>query len=376
MDDRRTANDTQLRYLDLMRACDQPVIVCTLGLIRVINDGAVGVLGATRPEQLLSRPIRDFVDLSDVPPTDPAAAPVQPVEVALQRLDGAETTICVVWMPCRYDGCDGVQIVMRDVSARRSLERQVQFLTRHDDLTKMPNRIEFRDRLAAAIGRAQRSGRLVGVMALNIDRMREVNATHGHHGGDLALQAVAARILASIRQADTAARVGADEFAMILEGLEQRSHASVVANRVLAAIHQPVDTGTSALSLKASAGIAAYPGDGEDLETLLRAVDVAMFAMKTAGGDGFRFYFREMETVSRRDDARRQQILARIALLTPREREVMDMLVAGNTNKATGYLLGASPRTIESHRAHVMHKLEAESLPDLVRMVLEVGDAK
>lgn len=373
MDERHTSADAQSRYLDLLRACDQPVIVCTHGTIRVINDVAVGVLGAVRPEQVLSHPISEFVDLSGVSASD-SNAPIDPVEVDLRRLDGSVTTICIVWMPCRYEEADGIQIVMRDLAARRRLERQVQFLTRHDSLTEMPNRVEFRDRLVGAIARAQRSGRLVGVMAINIDRMRELNNAHGDNVGDTALQNVALRIFSAIRKSDTAARVAGDEFAVILEGLHQRSQATIAANRVLESIRQPIDAGGIQLTLKASAGIAAYPTDSEAVATLLRAVDVAMFAMKTAGGDGFRFYFREMERVTQRDESRRRQILDRIALLTPREAEVLEMLVAGNTNKSIGYLLGASPRTIESHRARVMHKLQAESLPDLVRMVLEVKD--
>ena len=373
----RVANaDAESRYFDLARVCDQPVIVCTGSAIRFANDAAVGVLGATRAEQVMGQPIGTFISLATVAATDPAAGHANLVEVDLDRLDRSRTKICVAWMPCRYEGHDSVQILMRDLIAWRRLERQLQFLSQHDVLTEIPNRTEFRDRLGGAIARAQRNNRLVAVMAINIDRFREVNAAYGHDAADLVLQTCASRLIASIRKADSAARIGADEFALILEAIDERSQAAVVANRVLDALREPIDAAGKAVSITVSAGIAAFPVDADQLGKLLRMVDVAMYAAKSAGGNGFRFYFADMESQTRRDEARRTQIALRMKTLTPREREVMEVLVEGNSNKAVGYLLGASPRTIENHRAKVMQKMQAESMPDLVRMVLEVTHAK
>ena len=112
------------------------------------------------------------------------------------------------------------------------------------------------------------------------------------------------------------------------------------------------------------------PGDADDLDNLLRMADVALLAAKDAGRGTFRYYFPELEAVTRRDELRREEIEEAIATLTTRERQVMEVLVDGNSNKAIAYLLGASPRTIENHRAKVMAKMRADSLPDLVRMVM------
>ena len=373
----RIANtDAESRYFDLARVCDQPVMVCTSGLIRFANDAAIGMLGATHSGQVLRQPIASYLSLATVPVTDPVAGRATLAEVDLDRLDRSRTKVCVGWMPCRYEGNDGVQIVMREMIAHRNLERRLQFLSRHDVLTEIPNRGEFRDRLVGAIARAQRNNRLVAVMTLNIDRFREVNVVYGNDAADLVLQTCASRLIASIRKADSAARIGADEFALILEAIDERSQTAVVANRTLAALRQPIDAAGKAITITVSAGIAAFPVDADEPDKLLRMVDVAMYAAKSGGGDGFRFYFADMESQTRRDDARRMQIAARMELLTPREREVMKVLVAGNSNKAVGYLLGASPRTIENHRAKVMQKMQAESMPDLVRMVLEAAQAK
>jgi DNA-binding NarL/FixJ family response regulator len=144
---------------------------------------------------------------------------------------------------------------------------------------------------------------------------------------------------------------------------------------VLANLRLPVEVAGNSVTITCSAGIAASPCDAEDLDSLLRMADVAMYAAKEAGGNGFRYYFADMEAISHRDDLRREQTAARLSKLTAREREVMEVLIEGNSNKAIAYMLGASPRTIENHRAKVMEKMEADSLPDLVRMILDLRAA-
>jgi len=370
------ANDAETRYRDLAFACDQAVIVCAGADVAFINDAAVGLLGATQPSQILGCTIDEFLVLPDRAATQHSEnGHVVYTETELKRLDEGAVTVSLAQMPCRFERRDGVQIVIRDMAERKQLERKVQFLARHDILTEIPNRTEFRDRLVGAMARAQRASRQVAVMVMNIDRFKSVNAKYGTDTGDQVLQAVAVRLKDSIRKADSAARIGGDEFALILEGIDQREQAAVVANRVLTVIKEPIEAGSESIEITGSAGVAAFPSDARDIDALLRMVDVAMYAAKEGGRGTFRFYFPELETMSHRDAARREQTVQRIGTLTDREREVMEVLVEGNSNKAIAYLLGASPRTIENHRARVMEKMQADSLPDLVRMVLEVKRA-
>jgi diguanylate cyclase (GGDEF)-like protein len=372
-----SGGDAAARYRDLAAASDQPVIVCVDGIIRLANEAVATVAGSTSgPDGLVARPIADFVDMSSIPASVPMTAPMQYVDIDVTRPGGSRTPMRVAWMHCRFEGRDAIQIVMRDPAPRREAVREVPILLRHDPLTDMPNRVEFRDRLAGAFARAERNKRLVAVVALNIDRFRNINAAHGSDAGDEVLQAIAARLVGTIRKADSAARIDGDEFALILEGIEQRSQAAVAVNRVLTAIRQPIALHSTHVSVTASAGIAACPADSDDVDALLRLVDIALFAMKGAGGNGFRFYGAEMESQSVRDLARREQTLKRIESLAAREREVMDLLVEGHSNKAIGSQLGVSPNVIDVQRSKVMLKMRAESVPDLVRMVTEARSVR
>jgi diguanylate cyclase (GGDEF)-like protein len=369
--------DAEGRYRDLALACDQAVILSTDGTIAFVNEAAVGLFGAVQPAQLIDRALADFVVISAADAADDdATAAARYVDAEIRRLDDATVAVSLAQMPCRFNGRAALQIVVRDLAGRRQLERQVQFLARHDVLTEIPNRTEFRDRLDGAIARARRNARQVAVMLLNLDGFKSVNTRFGPDAGDAVLQAVAVRLKEAIRKADSVARVAGDEFGLILEAIDQREQAAVVANRVLTRLKEPIDAAGHKVEITASAGVAAFPSDAEDLDSLLRMTDVAMYAAKDGGRGTFRFYFPELEAMSQRDASRREQTAVRMATLTDREREVMDVLVEGNSNKSIAYLLGASPRTIENHRARVMEKMQADSLPDLVRMVLELKQRK
>jgi len=164
----------------------------------------------------------------------------------------------------------------------------------HDALTGLPNRLLFIDRLKQALLAVRRNGRRVGVLFLDVDRFKTINDSHGHSVGDHVLQALADRLAGAIREGDTLARFGGDEFATLLPGVGEARDAATVAERLLGSLREPVIVDGREFLVTASAGLSLFPSDGTDLETLLKNADTAMYRAKELGRNTFRFYTAEM----------------------------------------------------------------------------------
>ncbi len=265
----------------------------------------------------------------------------------------------------------GAKKPARAVADRKQLEYYLGHLAQYDILTELPNRSQFHDRLIGAMARSARHNQVVGIMLLNVDSFKAVNFKHGYDNGDIVLKQVAARLKQCTRKSDTVARLGGDEFAVILEGLTGKEGAVVPAQRALEVLSQPMLIDGVEITITATIGIALYPQDVPDLDGLLRTADAAMCDAKDHERNNFRFYSPELDFRTQRDALRHAEIEQKLARLTPREREVLNILISGKANKMIAYLLGASTRTIENHRAHIMEKMQANSLAELVRMVLD-----
>jgi diguanylate cyclase (GGDEF)-like protein len=263
----------------------------------------------------------------------------------------------------------------RDAPRRKQLEYWLGHFSQFDLLTDLPNRSQFVDRLTGALARAVRSKQMVGVLLLNLDRFKALNVELGHRDADRVLKTVGARLKDCTRASDTIARLGGDEFAAILESLDDRGGATIAAERVLAALREPMQIGNREVLVTATVGIAFAPLDADDIDILLHRADLALSHAKDHHRGTYRFYSPDLALLSERDRQRHAATMERIAHLTPREIEVLDILVAGNANKMIAYMLGTSIRTIENHRAKIMRKMKSHSLPELVQMVLEVRGA-
>jgi len=170
-------------------------------------------------------------------------------------------------------------------SASRQLRRQAaqnQHQALHDALTQLPNRALLRDRIDQCIAQAKRNGSVVSVLLLDMDRFKEINDSLGHQLGDQLLVRIGERLQQRVRAADSTARLGGDEFAILLADLAHASDATLVAEDLLALFEQPFQAGTVMVDVRPSIGIASFPDDGDDADTLLRHADVAMYAAKHA----------------------------------------------------------------------------------------------
>jgi diguanylate cyclase (GGDEF)-like protein len=159
----------------------------------------------------------------------------------------------------------------------------LRYMAHHDPLTHLPNRVLFYDRLKYAITQARRYKREVALLFLDLDGFKAVNDTLGHDIGDMLLQEVAHRLSACVRESDTVARMGGDEFTTILPDIYQREDATIVAQKILASLVQPFIIAGHSLSVTASIGLSLYPSDTTDMEELIRQADHAMYHAKESG---------------------------------------------------------------------------------------------
>jgi diguanylate cyclase (GGDEF)-like protein/PAS domain S-box-containing protein len=220
-------------------------------------------------------------------------------ELCLRRRDGSPVWVLanesLVEEPGGPPVVDGSLI---DINDRKLAEQQRWHQANHDALTDLPNRVLFNDRLSLAILHAQRRRQSLAVMFLDLDQFKRVNDTLGHSAGDELLVKVADRLRRCIRQDDTVARVGGDEFLLLLNGIEREADAASMARKILAVLAEPFLIQKRELYVEASIGIGMYPADGPDAETLVTNVDTAMYRAKETGRNSFQFFTRKMQEQS------------------------------------------------------------------------------
>ena len=189
-------------------------------------------------------------------------------------------------------------VLVRDISERKSAEKHIAHLAYHDSLTGLPNRLMFKERLEQAVAVASRRSWRVAVMFLDLDRFKQVNDTLGHSAGDRMLVTVAERLQESVRITDTIARLddtviarmGGDEFTIILNEIEDPHTVARIAQRILKKVAKPIIVGNNEIFTSASIGVAFYPDDGKDPETLLKNADTAMYHAKERGKNNCQMY--------------------------------------------------------------------------------------
>jgi len=191
--------------------------------------------------------------------------------------------------------------VMTDITERKRYEEQLEHQANHDALTGLANRNLLMDRLEHTLACAQRYGQKPAVLFVDLDNFKTINDTLGHDAGDRLVQAVAKRLVQCLREVDTVARLGGDEFVVIIQDAAEESDVTQVMRRIIEAVSQPFTIDGSELFVTCSMGAAVHPRDGEDVATLLKNADAAMYRAKEMGRDGFQFFTREInERVSER----------------------------------------------------------------------------
>ena len=181
-----------------------------------------------------------------------------------------------------------------DISERKRSEEHIHFLAHHDALTRLPNRTLLEDRISQAIAKSRRDGKHTAVLFLDLDRFKLINDTLGHDTGDQLLARVAERLMDLLRETETVARLGGDEFIIVIPALADIERAARVAQKVLESVSAPQLIDERLLHVTPSIGISVFPDDGEDVPTLLRNADTAMYHAKERGRNNFQFFTPDM----------------------------------------------------------------------------------
>ena len=223
-------------------------------------------------------------------------------ELTNTRKDGTEYSVLTMISPIHQNDGNITNYVsiQDDVTERKQVEQRLQHLVNYDALTGLPNRLQLDERARYAISLAKRSGSSLALMFLDLDNFKDINDTLGHSFGDILLIELARRLQLTLREEDTVSRLGGDEFILLLPGIDAHGAASV-AEKLLINIGRPYQSDHTELNMTASIGIALYPDDGQDLETLSRRADSAMYRVKQEGRHGFHFFTAEMQARSSRN---------------------------------------------------------------------------
>lgn len=184
--------------------------------------------------------------------------------------------------------------VFRDITQAKESQKKLDHLAHHDSLTGLPNRALFNDRLAHAMQRSAREHQQLALLFIDLDRFKNVNDSLGHHIGDELLKQVALALIDKVRDGDTLARLGGDEFILLLENVDGQYGATIVAEKLMSVFEHPFMIVGHELFVTCSVGVSLFPGDGVDLNMLIRNADVAMYQSKAHGRNAYRFYSAEM----------------------------------------------------------------------------------
>jgi diguanylate cyclase (GGDEF)-like protein/PAS domain S-box-containing protein len=304
------------RALEASEARFRVLTESSLDLISVIAEdgtiryqsGALRTLVGFDPADTIGKNVYDLIHRDDAETVRAAIKRVveaqhlsAPIEFRIRHRDGVWRTFESLGTNCLGNPhIAGVVFNSRDVTDRKVIQQRIQHLAYHDNLTGLPNRSLLQDRLAHSIARAERAGRKVAVLFIDLDNFKNINDTLGHDVGDELLRQVSRRLTECVRLEDTIARQGGDEFIVLLDSLDDSRGASVVAQKILNSLRQPFLLGGGEQHVSGSVGIALYPEDGRDAQTLMKNADTAMFHGKGLGKNTYQYFTPQMNIAVKR----------------------------------------------------------------------------
>lgn len=229
----------------------------------------------------------------------------------------------------------GYCVILRDISDSREAQERILYLSQYDTLTGLPNRTLLLDRLEVVIAKARRYHSLLGVLTLDLDRLKVINESLGHSIGDAVICQMAARIRQELRAEDTLARLSGDEFVLVLSDLDSPARAAAVSEKLLQSVSSPLNINGHNIVMTMSIGISFFPQDGDDVESLLKNSDSAMYFAKHTGRNGYQFFTAEMNAHAA------ERLSLEHALRVALERNELRLHYQPQVDTMTGHIIGA-----------------------------------
>jgi diguanylate cyclase (GGDEF)-like protein/PAS domain S-box-containing protein len=264
------------------------------GRYQYVNPKLAEIFGYTPEEMLGLESVMDLVAAEDRPIVQDnirrrVEGEIETVRYSFRALrkDGERIDLEVHGAGTEFQGRPAVIGTLLDITDRKRAEAQIVYHAYHDPLTELPNRMLFMERLRLQLAQSRRQSRKLSIVYSDLDHFKFVNDTLGHGIGDEFLQTVATRFKGLVREVDTVARVGGDEFVILIPDVSRAEDISVIAQKILESVARPLQVEGRALQITASIGVATYPSDGQDAETLLRNADTAMYRAKELGRNNF-----------------------------------------------------------------------------------------
>lgn len=288
-----TANWQREQYRVLFDSNPHPMFIydtTTFGFLRV-NDAALQEYGYTRDE-FLKMTIGDLHEVAALAGVERLLADTHSaIKVTgpwtQRRKDGSEFQAEISSHPIVFESCDARLSLVQDVTDRERLHEQLVHRAHHDSLTNLPNRFLFEQRMRHTLENASRYGHKAAILCIDLDRFKKINDSYGHATGDACLQEVASRLTKRLRESDTVARTGGEEFTVVIGELLHSADAEKVACDLLAEFRRRFTIDGLEMQLSASVGIALYPDHGTEGSQLWRAADIAMYRAKYSGGNRY-----------------------------------------------------------------------------------------
>jgi diguanylate cyclase (GGDEF)-like protein/PAS domain S-box-containing protein len=299
------------RLRQLAETTFEALLIHRAGVIVDANTAFCELIG--RPlAAIKGRPVADIV-----PEYGGVLAPVtgkpKAVETEIIGSDGAVLPVEMLSREIPFAGGKARVTALRDIRERLAAEARIRFLAQHDPLTGLSNRAQFHEVIARELALSKRDRRPLAVFCIDLDRFKAVNDTLGHAAGDLLLQQVAERILGNVRECDTVARIGGDEFVLLQTSAAQPEASAQLAERLVQVLTAPFDLDGNRVTIGASIGIALAPQDSSEAAELVQKADIALYRAKSNGRAGHCFFHAGMDTLQRQRRELEQDIVQALA---------------------------------------------------------------